>query len=666
MNDTGPLQRPLVAASARNEIIACVLLIALTGMAYAGVLTNGFVNFDDNIYVTANSSVQQGLTARGIKYAWTTFDSGNYHPLTWLSLEADCSLYGLKPAGFHATNLLLHLVNSVLLLMLLRRMTGALVPSAAVALLFALHPLHVESVAWVSERKDVLSTFFLILAVWAYQWYAAKPAIGRHLVVSVLMLLGLLSKSMLVSLPLLLLLLDVWPLKRIDLPGISTISGGVGAGVRIQQSISDPRPSFPALLYEKSPWCALSVLWVIVTIVSQGAAGSFDSMQGVPLVIRIGNAFNAYAWYLGKTFWPTDLVVFYPHPQASLSLLMVGVGVATLTVVSLLIIALPRGRAPLAVGWLWFLVSLVPVIGIVQVGSQAYADRYTYVPHIGLFSMLIFGLYESVTWRGAVRGLAGLVFAGVILGCLLLTRTQVTYWRDGETLWQHALAVNPQNFTAYMKLGILRLEHGQYDGAADYFGRAVRLKPKAADAHANLGVASQGLQRLAEAEQEYATALRLNPRHGTALNNLAGLLKARGDLRGALPLLATLVELQPKAPDLRSQYALVLGRLGELDEAANQFSIVLRQDPESPVAENNLGTTLMQLGRDADAKPHIERALQLAPKFASAHFNLAELLEREKDFSGAQEHFAEVLRLSPNDAEARQRLQKLEQRGKSR
>ncbi len=666
MNDTGPLRRPLVAATARNEIIACVLLIALTGIAYAGVLTNGFVNFDDNVYVTSNPSVQQGLTPAGIKYAWTTFDSGNYHPLTWLSLEADYSLYRLKPAGFHATNLLLHLVNSVLLLLLLRRMSGMLVPSATVALLFALHPLHVESVAWVSERKDVLSTFFLILAVWAYQWYAAQPAIGRHLVVGALMLLGLLSKSMLVSLPLLLLLLDVWPLKRLSLPWAPASSAGDDAGIGTKPAPSDSELGVSALVYEKLPWFGLTAVWIVLTIVSQGSAGSFDSLRRVSPLIRIGNAFNAYAWYLGKTFWPTGLTVFYPHPESSLTLLMVGIGIATLIGVSLLIAVLPRGRAPAAVGWLWFLVSLVPVIGIVQVGSQAYADRYAYVPHIGLFIMLVFGVSQSVAWRGVARGMGGLAVAIVLLGCVVLTRTQVTYWRDSEALWQHALAVNPNHFVACLKLGNIRLERRQFDGAAVYFGKAVRLKPKVADAHANLGAALQGLRRISEAEQEYLTALRLSPRHEVALKNLAALLKARGDLRGARPLLATLVEVQPKIPELRSQYGLVLGRLGEFDEAANQFSIVLRQNPKSPDAENNLGMTLMQLGRDADAKPHIERALQLAPKFTSAHFNLAELLEREKDFAGAQEHFAEVLRLSPNDAEARQRLQKLEQRGKSR
>lgn len=646
--------------SLRNEILACLLLIALTCAAYAGLLKCGFVNFDDDIYVTANSSVQRGLSGAGFKYAWTTFDSGNYLPLTWLSLEIDASLFGMNPAGFHATNLLLHLAAAVLLLIVLRRMTSQLWPSAAVALLFALHPLHVESVAWISERKDVLSTFFLMLTLFAYERYAATPSKWRYAVVLAAMVLGLLSKSMLVSLPFLLLLLDVWPLQRIEwrkLPAASaTIASPPDAGFVQRYS----RCTYAAALREKLPLFALALLWCVVTLVAQQSADSYKPLGNLPLSFRAGNAISAYAWYLEKTFWPTGLAAFYPHPQETLSLLAVGGSLVVLACISLFVLWSAPRRPAIAVGWLWFLIALVPVIGIVQVGSQAYADRYVYVPHIGLFLMVVFGTFDFAMQKSFGRPVWMIFLALLLAGCFVATHSQVAVWHGSETLWQHALAIDPDNYVAYYKLGDLRMAEGNFEESAEYFAKVSRLKPKVAGAHNNRGIALQQLRRFPEAEREYAAALQINPGHPQALGNLAALVKKRGDFKSARKLYAKVVEIDPKNPSARNQFGLVLGRLGELDEAAKQFEAALIYDSQSADAANNLGMALMQFNRDEEAEKHLRHALKIAPDFASAHFNLGELLERERDLAGAKEHFAAALKLNPNDAEARERLQFLQ------
>lgn len=644
----------------RREIAVCFGLGLLMLAAYAGALTAGFINFDDPLYVSQNPNVERGLTVAGIKYAWTTFDCGNYHPLTWLSLELDATLYGLKPAGFHATNVALHLANSVLLFIVLLRMTGGLWPSAIVAAFFALHPMHVESVAWISERKDVLSTFFLLLALVAYERYAASLSIARYTLVFIFMALGLLAKPMLVSLPFLLLLIDFWPLKRgtwvhnNEKPPDAPLAGALANREAVETGSSAsryPQRSWTALVGEKAPLFALAVASIAVTLIAQRAAGAYTSLTELPIIMRARNASYAYAWYVGKTFWPTDLTILYPHPMEKLSATMAGAGLLVLVAGSVFVFWPKRGHDPMAVGWLWFLGSLVPVIGFVQVGFQAYADRYVYVPHIGLFAMVVFGTCEMIAQNRSARSV-WFVAAGVCIAvCLGLTHRQVAYWHSTEDLWQHALACDADNWMAHLSIGDLRCLEGNFEDGLAHYEAVARQPRKRIDVLFKIGTTLEALGRYREAEQQYAAVLQHNPQHDGARNSLVALYKKQGKLK-----------LDPHDPASQNQYGLMLARLGETEEAARHFLAAVEQNPNFADAHCNLGLALSILLRDAEAKEHLLRALELAPAFAAAHFNLAALLQREGDLAGAREHFSEVLRLNPKDEDARQRLKQLQRR----
>lgn len=640
-----------------REITVCLFLALLTVAAYAGVVRCGFVNLDDPLYVSQNPIVEKGLTLAGVKYAWTTFDSGNYHPLTWLSLELDGTLYGLNPAGFHATNLAIHVVNSVLLFVVLLRMTGKLWPSAAVAALFAMHPLHVESVAWIAERKDVLSTFFLLLTLLAYERYAATFSVSRYALVFFFMALGLLAKPMLVSLPFLLLLCDSWPLERWEwpqrpgempaAPPVATPEITEGVEAVTQSPRYAPRP-WRALVLEKLPLVALAMASSVVTLIAQSHAKAYETLTKLPLHARLGHAAYAYAWYLGKTFWPTRLTVHYPHPLEKMSTPMVGTGVLVLAGVSIVVFCSKRSRAPLAVGWLWFLGSLVPVIGLVQVGLQAYADRYVYIPHIGLFIMLAFGGYAVLGRQRTGQVLLAIATSAAILASVGLTRRQVDYWRDAEALWQHNLACVPDYWMAHLALGDVRYDEGRFEEAVEQYAAVVHENPNYADFRYKLGMAFEGLERAREARQSYEAALQLDSRHEAARSRLVALYARQGKLK-----------LDPNDPASQNQYGLALARLGETAEAAWHFQAAVLQNPDFADAHCNLGLALSLLHRDAEAKAHLRRALALAPNFAAAHFNLAAILQNEGDLAGASEHFGEAARLNPNDKEARERLQQI-------
>ena len=399
------------------KIIACLFLAWATLTVYAGVRDHQFINFDDDLYVTENLPIQDGLSLRGLVWAFTTTHASFWHPMTWLSLMLDSQLYGLNPARFHLTNLLLHLANTLLLFLWLNRTTRALGASFLVAALFALHPLHVESVAWVTERKDVLSTFFWMLTMWAHVWYVEGPGVGRYLLTLACFVLGLMAKPMLVTLPFVLLLLDFWPLGRL-MPAVA----GAGAA-----QPSGQRVTLAGLVWEKAPLFALTVLFCMVTYYAEDKSGALSLLPDLPLTTRLSNALVAYVTYLGKMFWPTRLAVFYPHPENAIPLWQgLGAGL-TLAFLSLVIIWQTRRRPYLLVGWLWYLGTLVPVIGLVQVGKYALADRFTYVPLIGVFIMVAYGAAElTARWRPA-RFLVP-VGAGVVLsGLMICTWQQVSY-----------------------------------------------------------------------------------------------------------------------------------------------------------------------------------------------------------------------------------------------
>ena len=481
----------------RWKIIACLFLVVATLGTYGDLINHQFINYDDDVYVTDNPPVQSGLTFSGLSWAFTTMHSGNWHPLTWLSHMLDCQLFGLNPGEHHLTNVVFHVANSLLLFLWFLYFTRSLGCSFLVAVLFALHPMHVQSVAWVAERKDVLSTFFWLLTMWAYVWYAERPRLTRYVLILVCFSLGLMAKPMLVTLPFVLLLLDYWPLGRLSLKGSAAVEASSKSGSRVANN---------RLVYEKLPLFVIAAFSSVVTVYAQKEAGAVWTFQTLPFANRIANAMVAYVSYLGKMFWPAHLAVFYPLSSHTLPIWQALAAGLVLVVLSLLALRLARRHPYLLVGWLWYLCTLLPVIGLVQVGEQAMADRYTYVPFIGLFIVLVWGMADLAARWHAPRFLLP-VGAGVVLSALMIcTWVQVRYWRDSITLYEHSLEVTRSNSLIHNNLGMALAAQGKMDQAEAHYAEALRLNPDNARAHNNLGMALAAQGKMDQAEAHYAEA----------------------------------------------------------------------------------------------------------------------------------------------------------------
>ena len=630
-----------------------------TVVCYWGVLSNGFVCYDDPPYVYKNRIVLAGLSWAGWKYAWTSLECSNWHPLTWLSLELDASLWGTNPCGYHATNLVLHCLNAVLVFVALHHLTNAFYRSAYVAAFFAVHPLHVESVAWIAERKDVLSTFFLLLTIVAYARYAARPSLIRYLPVMTTLSLGLLAKPMLVTLPVLLILLDGWPLNRVRVTGMHS------ANPRF------PQQTLRKLIFEKVPLLTLAVADGLITMLAQKNTSLY--LNDVPLVARLANAFNACFWYLRKTFVPTNLIVFYPHPEQHLSWTSVGLGILVTAGISLWVLRNASEKPYLCVGWAWFVTSLLPVIGILQVGGQAYADRYTYIPHIGLFISIV---WEAHSWISTAkwRRLFGIpCVIAALIACGVLTHSQVAIWNNSVKLWTHAIEVDPDNYVAHGHLADLRYVEGDFQRTIEHIKRSLQSKRTGSvgKVYSNWGACLVAINRAAEAEEKFRMALTIDPYQEGALSELARILNEQGRKEEAAPFAARFANIQREKqlamqavqnPNTESAQ-LILGkqkaRQGNLESAILHFRNAIRFSPQSATAYNNLALAQAQLRQFHEAKTNFLQTIELNPKLASAHFNLAQLLEAEKDLAGARKHFAEAVRLDPSDVVAKQNLDRL-------
>lgn len=524
--------------SKRQTWLVCLGLALAILAAYSPLWHCQFVAFDDNDYVTSNEMVKQGLSWPGIVWAFSTVHASLWHPLTWISHMADCQLYGMNPAGHHSTSLLLHLANSILLFLLLQRMTRARWPAALTAALFALHPVHVESVAWISERKDVLSTLFWLLSVGAYVRYAEESALkspkSRTFYVGsvVLFALGLMAKPMLVTLPFVLLLLDYWPLRRLQPPVVR-------------------------LLAEKIPYFMLAGALCVVTFLAQQRGGALRSLASVPLRTRLENVPIAYARYLGKTFWPADLAVLYPLPR-QWPVWEVAGATALLALITAWVIWRARAQRHLAAGWLWFLGMLAPVIGVVHFGSRSVADRYDYLPSVGLFIMIIWSAREWVCRldRRVPVILGGLAAAG----CLALTRTQAQYWQDSETLFRRALAVTEENSVMENNLGKVLFQRGRVDEALPHLLRAVSFAPDYGMAHYNLGNALLAKGKVAEALEQFEIQVNLSPGDPIAQYNFGSVLLEHGLAGDALPHLEKAVQIRPARPITITSWAMPAAR----------------------------------------------------------------------------------------------------------
>jgi tetratricopeptide (TPR) repeat protein len=718
---------------ARTSVF-CLALALVTLALYWPVSTYDFLNYDDPLYVTENARVLAGLRWGNVVWAFSTFHTGNWHPLTWLSLMLDCQWFGPRAAVAHFVNVVFHLANSVLLFLVCKRLTGALWPSALVAALFAMHPGHVESVAWVAERKDVLSGFFFLLTLLAYTQYAQSAATsprsaaqspkskvqsrkagakrqgvpgtgpgiasklqhpassiqppasivqhpGRHLTLPVVpgyvlallcFALGLMSKPMLVTVPFVLLLLDYWPLKRLQ--------AGLAAAA--------PEKLLP-LVWEKLPFFALSAVSSVVTFLAQRTEGAVNSMDEVSLGGRLANVLVSYVRYAGKLLWPRNLSILYVH-QGNWPVGAVAGSMLVLAAISAGVLWLGRSRGYLAVGWLWFLGMLVPVNGLVQVGLQAMADRYTYLPSIGLFVALIWGLGElAAAWRWRTTAWAAGA-ALVLVICACLTHRQLRYWQNSETIFRHALEVTPNNYVAFNNLGLYLFNQGKLEEAIQCYRKAVELGGNHGDVLENLGTALSAQGQLEEAVKCYETSLRYNWPTAQTHSSLGALLVQLGRVEEAMAHFDQALKLDPGSPaahrnlghalasqgkypeaivqyraaleawpdDLESRCSLgkVLADMGDLKEAIRQQRLVLQTNPGHLGARNNLGIALAKQGNLAEAIQQFRETIRLDPNYASAHRNLGKALAAQHQLEAAIQEYRETVRLRPGDLQTRLEL----------
>jgi protein O-mannosyl-transferase len=554
-------------------LIALSLIIA-TAIVYWPALNHQFINYDDPAYVTQNRYVRMGLTYEAIQWAFTTVHMGNWNPLTWLSHMLDYQMYGLNPKGHHLTNIILHILNTLALFALLNRLTGRLWRSALVAAIFALHPLHVESVAWVSERKDVLSTLFFFGTILAYVFYVQKPTRGHYAAVIVLFVFGLMAKPMLVTLPCVLLLLDYWPLQRLTF-GRWRFSN---PSTKVQHHSIPGISSNARPFAEKVPLFILSAVFCILTIYAQRAERALISTQDYPVMVRISNALLAYINYLWKTFWPSNLAVIYPLPEYvpvfhSILALLFLVGI------SLLFLRSSRRGPFLLVGWLWFIGTLVPVIGLIQVELQAMADRYTYISSVGVYLLVICGVAE-MTGKWRYRTIFASLSSFVVLGLLAFaTSTQLTFWENSLTLFTHTLRVTNKNYIAHTNLGDALDKYGRYNEAMYHYGEALRIKPNDAFPYYKLATDLEVVGRTEDALRYYRKSLQIDPNNSRVHSNFGVALIRQGNVAEAKRHFAEALRLDPDLGDAHYNLGLALSSEGKIEEAISHYYEALRRNP---------------------------------------------------------------------------------------
>ncbi len=587
-------------------LVLTVIILAV----YWRVHKFGFVNYDDNQFVYQNERIVSGLTFDNVAYFFTHSHAGHWQPLTALTHMLDCELYGLNAGGHHVTNLIIHVVNTLLLLTLLRRQTGALWPSVFAAAVFGLHPVHVESVAWVTERRDVLSTLFLILTIAAYFRYVKKPNTERYVPVLLLFALGLMSKPMLVTLPFVLLLLDYWPLGRLEFS----------------------RVNLCRLMREKIPLFVLSGISCAITVVVQTNVGTVAPVRGLGLYARFSNAIVSYVRYIGKMLWPIDLAVFYPHPGDKLPLWLVLGAAVVLAGVSVWVVKVSNKHKYLLTGWFWYIGTLVPVIGLVQVGSQSMADRYTYIPSIGLLFIVAWGANDLLgkwKYKQVVLGLSA--FAALTI-LTVLTWFQVGYWRDSFTLFDHAVKATEENDVAYNNRGTIYYEKGEYDMAIADYNKAVAISPRYIEAYYNRAKVYNATKQYELAISDYSKAIEINPKLTEAYINRGSIYKTTG------------------------QYAL----------AISDYDKAIELNPTLAEAYNNRGAAYYAKGEYALAISDYSKAIELKPDFAWAYFNKAnacEIAGRAKEAVEAYKGFIQYApaQHAPYIERSRQRIKELEQ-----
>lgn len=622
-----------MAGIARNRLFSPVLLrilllLGLTGTAYSRVPNLGFVSIDDPSYVTRNPHVADGIIWQNLLWAVTGVHSANWHPLTWLSHMLDVQMFGLNPGGHHITSLVFHAANTVLLFLLLRRLTGRDWAAWFAAGLFAVHPLHVESVAWIAERKDVLSTFFFLVLLHAYAGYIASPGRLRYAAVCVVLALGLAAKPMLVSASLVLLLLDYWPLRR----GLN------------RKTVT-----------EKLPLFALSAASCVITFIAQRQGGAIGDFEQFPFGVRLANAITAYSQYMLKTFWPADLCVLYPHPGTSLPELQVFSSLVFLIAATAAAIKLGRRYPYVLVGWLWYLITLVPVVGLVQVGKQAIADRYTYIPHIGVFIALAWAggdVLSKLPQRSRRITAAGLGSA-VLLALTAVTCVQTGYWKSGVVLFEHAVRVVPDHYVTHYCLADAYLEEDRPRDAIKAFRRALRLKYDLPEAHCVMGYALAKIGKYEEGLASLRIAIRLEPNMAAAYNNIGGILLDQGRTDEAMKYIRKALKIKPDYAQAYYNLANAYERQGRPDLAESNYRRAVKTDPRFAPALTAVGAALLRKGDAAGAERFLREAVRLSPNLPEARLSFGALLIAKGNYVEAYRHLEKAVKLSPKSGEAR-------------
>lgn len=585
-----------------NKLVFFIYLFLAIGTAacYWQVHNFDFINLDDHFYVYENSHILNGLTSDGIIWVFTTSCFGYWQPLTWLSLMLDCQLFGSDPGWMHLVSLFLHIANTLLLFWVLKKITGSLWPSAFVAALFAIHPMHVQSVAWIAERKDVLSTSFLMLTLAAYAGYVRKSGLVRYLTAILLFILGLLAKPMLVTLPFILLLLDYWPLNRFTLA-------------------SDKRPVLYRIIIEKIPFFAVSAISSIVAFLTQKTGSGVVDIETIPFTERVGDGFVYYIKYIGKMFWPQDLAIVYSHNIANFAFWQIAICTLLLLAVSILVIRFGRNQKYLLVGWFWFAGTLIPVIGLVRFMGKAggsFADRFTYIPYIGLFIMVAWGLPELLSkWRNRkiVLGVS-MVIVLAIFG--IYTHKQVSYWKNSLTVFSHALKVTQNNYVAYYGIGKAYGDMGRYREAVDAYKQVIRIRPNYAEAYNNLGNTYGSLGRYQESIDALGQAIKIKPHYADAYKNLG----------------------------------ITYGEFGRYQEAIEAFKQAIKIEPDLVMAHNNLGIAYDELGRYKEAIEAYKQAIRIKPDYTNAHAALSAAYFKTGNRDSALKEYEIVKTLNPEMA----------------
>lgn len=615
-----------------RDIIFCILIVAGVFGLFGKVSNYDFITYDDGVYILENGNIQSGLTKEMLLWALTTFYASNWHPLTWVSHSLDIQFCGLNPGCHHMINVLFHTLNSLLLYLFLRKMTNKPAHSFFVACLFAFHPSHVESVAWIAERKDVLSTFFLMALFYTYAYYVKKPSISKYIGMLFLFTCGIMSKPMVVTAPFILLLLDFWPLNRI--------------------SSDNTKKMFVHILHlskEKIPFFLLSCLAGVLTFWAQSNWGAVVTLEKIPLYVRLSNSIVSYIRYIGKLFYPRNLAVFYPFPQ-SVETEIVLPALCCLIALTILSVISFRRFPFLIVGWFWFVGTLVPVIGLVQVGSQSMADRYTYLPYIGLFIIIAWSvshLAEKFNFPRLLVSLSGII---VIALCMWTTWNQLTFWQNSETLFSHAIDITSDNTVAHDNLGSIAFKKEDYHKAEWHFRESLRINPRNINAINNLGGCLYKQQRYSESLLLFLKSYSLNPRSGIAYN-IANCYLKLGQFEKAVEYFEIAIEKEPTLVDAHKMLGIVLFQRGDYQAAVDHFSFFILHKPENSMILQKMGSAYEHLQEFEKARQFYQKARIVDPDDPVILKHLGTLSMRTNQFEQAQSFFEEVLAINPRDAQ---------------